>query len=292
MISPAQIEDGRRFAVRPRNPFRGDLLSTAGLVVLVVLLVVAVLRPFLPLGSPTDIGDGPRLASPSWQFPFGTDTLGRSMLPRVEEALGKTFLASALAVTITTAIAVLLGTLAGYKRGALDAVIGRMSDILFAFPAILLGLLIVTVTGPGETGTIIAVVLITLPLMTRVVRGAALGIADREFIVSAEVSGASVPRVTTTHLFPNVAGAVAIQMSYALSVAMLVESGLSFLGLGIQPPAASLGSLVYDGIDYMTYAPWLILIPGALLALAILSVNLVGDGLRDRFEPQEPRSLR
>jgi peptide/nickel transport system permease protein len=292
MISEAQIENGRRFTIRPRNPFRRDVLSTAGVVILVVLLALAVLGPFLPLGDTTRVGSGPRLAPPSWQFPFGTDTLGRSMLPRVVEGLGNTFLASVIAVTITTIISVLLGTLAGYYRGILDGAIGRISDILFAFPAILLGLLIVTVMGPGETGTIVAIVLIALPLMTRVVRGAALGVADREFIVSAEVSGASVPRLVATHLLPNVAGAVAVQMSYALSVAMLVESGLSFLGLGIQPPAASLGSLVYGGIDYMTSAPWLILIPGLLLALAILAVNLVGDGLRDRFEPQEPRSLR
>jgi len=292
VISPAQLEQRPRFWIRPRNPFRRDVLSTGGLVILVVLLAVAILRPLLPLGSPDAIGTGPRLASPSAHFPLGTDTLGRSMLPRVVEGLGHTFLTSAIAVAITTIIAVLLGTLAGYYRGAFDAAIGRISDILFAFPAILLGLLIVAVTGPGEKGTIIAIVLVALPLMTRVVRGAALGVADREFIVSAEVSGASVPRLVTTHLLPNVAGAVAIQMSYALSVAMLVESGLSFLGLGIQPPAASLGSLVYDGIDYLTFAPWLILIPGALLALAILAVNLVGDGLRDRFERQEPRPLR
>ena len=292
MISPAQLEQRPRLWIRPRNPFRRDVLSTGGLVILIVLLAVAILRPVLPLGNPDAIGVGPRLAHPSSRFPLGTDTLGRSMLPRVVEGLGHTFLTSAIAVAITTVIAVLLGTLAGYYRGVFDAAIGRISDILFAFPAILLGLLIVSVTGPGEKGAIIAIVLVALPLMTRVVRGAALAVADREFIVSAEVSGASVPRLVVTHLLPNVAGAVAIQMSFALSVAMLVESGLSFLGLGIQPPAASLGSLVYDGIDYLTLAPWLILIPGALLALAILSVNLVGDGLRDRFEPQEPRSLR
>lgn len=294
MTSDARVERAPRFSLRLRlrNPFPGDVLSTAGLVILVVLLAVAVLRPILPLGSPDQIGNGPRLAAPSGAFPFGTDTLGRSMLPRVVEALGNTFLASAIAVTITTVIAVLLGALAGYYRGVVDAAIGRMSDIFFAFPAILLALLIVTVVGPGETGTIVAIVLIALPLMTRVVRGAALSVADREFIVSAEVSGASVPRLIVTHLLPNVAGAVAVQMTFALSVAMLIESGLSFLGLGIQPPAASLGSLVYDGIDYLTFAPWLILIPGALLALAILAVNLVGDGLRDRFEPQEPRPLR
>jgi peptide/nickel transport system permease protein len=292
MTSETRLERHQRFSIRPSIPFRGDGLSTAGVAILLALLALAVLRPVLPFGSATSIGRGPQLAAPSWKFPFGTDSLGRSMLPRVVEGLGNTFLASAIAVTITTMIAVLLGTLAGYYRGVVDAVVGRISDILFAFPAILLALMIVTVVGPGETGTIIAIVFVALPLITRVVRGAALVVAEREFIVSAEVSGASVPRLLITHFLPNVAGAVAIQMSYALSVSMLVESGLSFLGLGIQPPSASLGSLVYDGIDYMTAAPWLILIPGAFLALAILSVNLVGDGLRDRFDPQEPRPLR
>jgi peptide/nickel transport system permease protein len=274
-----------------RLPFNRDPVSRFGLICLILLVVIAALGPVLPFGSPETIMVGPRLARPSWNLPLGTDSLGRTMLPRVVEGLRNSFLAAAIAVAITSALAIALGTIAGYRRGIIDAAVSRMTDVLFAFPFILLALLIAAITGPGETGAIIAIVLVTLPLMTRIVRGATLTTAQREFVVSAEVSGASLPRIVLIHLLPNIAGAVAIQMTYAMSISMLVESGLSFLGLGIQPPDASLGSLVHDGIDYLTLAPWLIFMPGVVLTLAILSVNLVGDGLRDRFDPQEPRSL-
>jgi peptide/nickel transport system permease protein len=274
-----------------RLPFGGDRLSRFGLVILILLLLTAALGPALPIGSPDRILAGPRLSSPSASLPFGTDPLGRSMLPRVVEGIQNSFLLAFLSVLITAALATVLGTLAGYRRGFVDAVVSRISDVLFAFPQILLALLVAAVVGPGKPGVMIAIVLIALPLMTRVVRGATMSMATRDFVVSAEVSGASLPRILLVHLVPNVAGVLAIQMTYAMSVSMLVESGLSFLGLGIQPPTASLGSLVHDGIDYMTLAPWLIFIPGVVLALAILSINLVGDGLRDRLDPQEPRPL-
>lgn len=272
-------------------PFKGDVVSRVGLICLVALLLVAILGPALPVGNADALGAGSRLAAPSVHFPFGTDSLGRSLLPRVIEGVRNSFLAAAIAVAITTVLAIGLGTVAAYKRGAVDAVVSRMSDVLFAFPSILLALLITAIVGPGESGAVIAIVVVTLPLMTRVVRSAALGVSRRDFIVASEVSGAPLWRIVVVHLVPNVAGAVALQMSYAMSVSMLLESGLSFLGLGIQPPDASLGSLVQEGIDYMTFAPWLIFFPGVVLAIAVLSVNLVGDGLRDRFEPQEARSL-
>jgi len=284
----------RNSLVSPRRirwSFRGDRLSQFGLACLTFFVLVAVVGPELPIGSPETILAGPRLASPSSHFPLGTDSLGRSMLPRVVEGIRNSFLMAGVAVAITTLLAVALGIIAGYRRGLIDAVITRVTDILFAFPTILLALLIAAITGPGETGVILAIVLVTLPLIIRVVRGATLSVARRDFVISAEVSGASLPRIVVVHLLPNVAGAVALQMTYAMSISMLIESGLSFLGVGIQPPAASLGSLVHDGIDYLTFAPWLIFAPGAVLALAILSITLVGDGLRDRLDPQKPRPL-
>jgi peptide/nickel transport system permease protein len=133
---------------------------------------------------------------------------------------------------------------------------------------------------------------VTLPLMVRVVRAATLTIADRDFVVTAEVGGASLARLLFIHVLPNIAGPLIVQATYALSVAMLVESGLSFLGLGMQPPDASLGSLVSQGNLYLVFAPWLVFAPGAVLALAILSVNLLGDGLRDMVDPRVQRLLR
>jgi peptide/nickel transport system permease protein len=289
--SATSVDVPRRLRRHARVPFEKDWLSRFGLISLGLFVLIAVAGPELPIGSPNKILAGPRLSSPSWDQPLGTDSLGRAMLPRVVDGVRNSFLIAAVAVAITTVLAVMLGTLAGYRRGLGDAAISRMSDILFAFPTILLALLIAAITGPGEKGVVIAIVLVTLPLMVRVVRSSTLAIARREFVIAAEVSGASLARIIAVHLLPNIAGAVALQMTYAMSISMLVESGLSFLGVGIQPPAASLGSLVHDGIDYMTLAPWLIFVPGAVLALAILSVTLVGDGLRDRFDPQKPRPL-
>src|SRR5262249_46297668 len=152
------------------------------------------------------------------------------------------------------------------------------------FPSLLLAILLVAIVGPGPTGAVLAIMLICVPLMTRVVRAASLVVVGRDFVTAAKVGGASPARILLVHVLPNVAGPAVVQATYALSVGMLIESGLSFLGLGLQPPKASLGSLVHEGAVYLPIAPWLVLIPGALLALAIMSVNLVGDGLRDRLD--------
>jgi peptide/nickel transport system permease protein len=173
---------------------------------------------------------------------------------------------------------------AAFYGGLVGELIARLADVLFAFPAILLALLVVAIMGPGQDGAVVAIALITLPMMVRVVRAASLRVVGRDFVVAARVGGTRAGRILFVHLLPNVAGAAIVQATYSLSVAMLIESGLSFLGLGVQPPRASLGSLVYEGSVYLPIAPWLVLIPGVLLALTIMSVNLVGDGFRDLLD--------
>jgi peptide/nickel transport system permease protein len=245
----------------------------------------------LPIGDPTAIGSGPRLAAPSLEFPLGTDELGRSNLPRVVGGIYVTFVVAAVAVLLTGMLGVMIGLTAAYFGGRLDMVVARFADILYAFPAIILGLMLASIIGPGSIAIISVIVAATLPLFIRVVRSVALSIASREFVTAAEVAGASALRVMLVHLLPNVAGAVIIQLTYALSIGMLIESALSFLGLGTQPPYPSLGSLLQLGAAYLTIAPWLVFPPGLILALAILSVNLVGDGLRDAIDPLRGKSL-
>ncbi|QEX15716.1 glutathione ABC transporter permease GsiD [Hypericibacter terrae] len=271
--------------------WRRDKLSFFGVVLLVVLVLLGLFGAYLPLGDPTKIGTGPRLFAPSWHLPFGTDELGRSFLPRVVQGIRSTFLISAIAVVITAVIGTLLGMLSGYFRGASDQLIARGADILFAFPALLLGLLIAAVMGPGEISVVAVISVATLPLFIRVVRSVTLGVAGRGFVTSAEVAGASSWRVMFVHILPNIMGAVVVQLSYALSIGMIIESALSFLGLGVQPPDASLGSLLRQGSAYLTIAPWLVLSSGAVLSAAIMSVNLVGDAVRDALEPLKGRSL-
>jgi peptide/nickel transport system permease protein len=284
----APVQSRRRL---PRVWRDADRLTRAGVIWGAALLVVGTLASLSLTGDAREIGAGPRLAPPSVDWVFGTDELGRSLLPRVAEGIRTTFLIALVSVTLTTLIGGLIGMLAGYRRGWMDSVVSRLTDVLFAFPALVLALLITVVVGSGGLATVVSIVLITSPLMIRVVRAATLMVSGRDFVVIAQIQGASLPRILFMHIAPNVAGTVATQAAYAMSLSMLIESGLSFLGLGVQPPEASLGSLVREGSEHLTDAPWLVFVPGGVLASAILAINLIGDGLRDTLDPRTPRSL-
>ncbi|HZH27399.1 MAG TPA: ABC transporter permease [Azospirillaceae bacterium] len=270
---------------------RLDALSRGAAALLGAILLLGAFGHLLPIGDPNDIAAGPRLSPPSWEFPLGTDELGRSFLPRVVHGIRTTFLVSAVAVLATAVAGTLVGMFSAYAGGLVDTLVMRLADIFFAFPAIVLGLLVSAVMGPGAFPAVLVISIVTLPLFVRVVRAVTLGVARREFVITAEVAGASAVRILLVHLLPNVAGAVIVQLTYALSIGMLVESGLSFLGLGTQPPDASLGSLLRLGAVYVGIAPWMVLSSGLLLALSIASVNLTGDGLRDLIDPLQGRPL-
>jgi peptide/nickel transport system permease protein len=197
-----------------------------------------------------------------------------------------------MAVLATAFIGTIVGMLSAYFGGFVDTVVMRLADVMFAFPAIVLGLLVSALLGPGIFPAVLVISFVTLPLFVRLVRAVTLSVAGREFVVAAEVAGASTARILVLHLLPNVSGAVVVQLTYALSIGMLVESGLSFLGLGTQPPDASLGSLLRLGAVYVGIAPWLVMSSGLLLALSIASVNLTGDGLRDAIDPLRGRALQ
>jgi peptide/nickel transport system permease protein len=276
---------------RPRHR-RLDGLTLAACFVLVFLVLAAVAGRLSMFGDPRRIANAGRLTPPSAKAVLGTDELGRSMLPRVAEAIGNTLVLALFAVAMATLAAMLLAIPAGYLRGVFDRVVVALADILFSFPALLFAILIAAVLGPGRPAAVAAIVLVTLPRMMRVFRQAAMVVAERDFVVHAEISGVPARRIMVAHIVPNIAGPIIVQATFALSVAMLVESGLSFLGLGVQPPSASLGSLVAGGLDALALNPWLVFIPSVALVAAIVSVNLVGDGLRDLFEPRELRSLR
>jgi peptide/nickel transport system permease protein len=273
------------------NLWRRDKLTALAAAMLVLLLLLGWLGPHLPIGEANRIAVGPRLSPPSLRFPFGTDELGRSFLPRVVIGIRATFLLSAAAVVLTAGLGTLTGMIAGYYRGVTDEIVARSADVLFAFPALLLGLLIAAAVGPGQTAAVVVIAIVTLPLFVRVVRSVTLTLSGRGFIVAAEVAGASALRILCVHILPNIAGAVVVQLTYALSIGMIIESVLSFLGLGVQPPDASLGSLLRLSSGYLTFAPWLALSSGAVLSLAIISVNLVGDAVRDALEPLDARTL-
>lgn len=270
---------------------RRDHLAAVGGLVLLALLLLGALGPWLPLGDPDQIGAGPRFAAPSWAMPFGTDELGRDLLPRVVRGIRATFVLALASVCGTAILGTLIGLYAAYVGRWVDTLIARAMDIMFAFPALMLGLLVAAVVGPGSISALAVILFATLPLFVRVVRSVTLGMVGRGFVTAAEVAGASRLRVMLVHLLPNVLGAVLVQFTYAVSIGILIESGLSFLGLGSQPPESSLGALLRLGSVYLTIAPWLALSAGVVLALSIVAVNLLGDGLRDALEPLRGRRL-
>jgi len=284
MMTTTATSAVRGFPFRLRLPFRGDTLSSVALIVVILFVLLAIFAPLLPLGSPVDINAGPRLSAPSWHLLAGTDNLGRSLLPRIAQSIRTTFVVALVAVGIGLVVGVLVGMIAAYYRGVADELISRSADIFFVFPGLVLALLIVAIVGPGEKGAIITVAILSVPMMVRVIRAASLRVMSRDFVLAAKVGGASSRRILLVHVLPNVAGTAVVQGTFTLSIAMLVESALSFLGLSVQPPQASLGSLVYEGSLYLPIAPWFALIPGVVLALLVVSVNLLGDGLRDALD--------
>lgn len=271
---------------------RSDAVLRTAVIVLGVIVVATVIAVLSGLTGSTDATVAGRLEGPSAIAPLGTDNLGRSLLPRLFQGTATTLVVSLIAVLCSAVVSTILGMLAGYYGGAVNEAVMRVADVLYAFPALVLAILVSALIGPGRPAATISIVVITIPLMTRVVRIATRGVADRDFIVSARISGVRTPVIFAQRLLPNIAGTIAVQASYALSVAILVEGGLSFLGFGVQVPEASLGLLIQQGMLYMTQAPQLLIIPGIVLVISILCINIIGDGLRDRFEPRETRSLR
>jgi peptide/nickel transport system permease protein len=268
-----------------RIPFHGDPLAQAGTIALVVLVGFSIVGLTTNIfGSPTTLG-GPALSVPGPGHALGTDQLGRSLMPRVVAGIHVTILLSAFAVMIAATIGSLLGLLSGYFKGLMDAIVPRLADLMFSFPAILLAIMISAILKPGTPSAIAAIVIVTLPVMIRVVRAATLTVAEQDFVIQARIAGAGLGRILALHLLPNVASVIIVQAAYSISFGMIIESGISFLGLGVQPPEASLGSLLHDGRVYLSVAPWLVFVPGIVLAITILSVNLVGDGLRRTIDP-------
>jgi peptide/nickel transport system permease protein len=187
-----------------------------------------------------------------------------------------------LAATLGT----VMGLVSGYFGGFLDEVIMRITDILFAFPTILLGLLVAMVLNPGVKSVVVTIVVATIPVFARVARGPTLSVRETEYTVAARVIGARSPRILFRYILPNVSTSLLVQLAFTLSGALIAEGALSFLGLGVQPPMPSLGSMLSDGKTYMEIAPWMMFVPGVALASCILAINLLGDELQAFTDPR------
>ncbi len=276
----------KKTAAALRRIWRANRLESVASLVLLVLVVASVLSKAWSVGGDPEQIVGSRLSPPSAEWPLGTDSLGRSLLARLLDGIGTSFTLSVVAVLLAGALGTVLGVAAGYAGRLFGEVVMRIVDIMYAFPALVLAILVAALLGPGTPATIASIVLVTVPLMTRMVRVATMAVVGRDFVVTARVSGVTTTTIVLRHIVPNIAGTIAVQLSYALSVAILVEGSLSFLGHGVQLPASSLGTLVEEGTVYLSTMPLLLFAPGLVLVLVILCINIIGDGLRDRFEPR------
>jgi peptide/nickel transport system permease protein len=276
---------------------RGTLLGRAveprgaglGLAVLVLVVLVAVLADAVAPYSPNQIQAVGILAPPSPDHPLGTDAIGRDVLSRIIFGSRVSLSAGIVSVAVALLLGVLVGLVAGYHGGWLDDLLMRMIDALYAFPALLLALAITAILGPGLTNVMLAIGIVFMPAFARLVRAQSLSVRERDFVVAARVTGAGPWRIMGVHIWPNVTAAIIVQASLQVGAAIVIEAGLSFLGLGVQPPAPSWGSMLKDGYQYMEQAPWLAFAPGAAIFVTVLAINLFGDGLRHALDPRLSR---
>ncbi|HEY2372878.1 MAG TPA: ABC transporter permease [Gaiellaceae bacterium] len=256
-------------------------LVLTGLVVLAALAAVAHLWPYDPVAQhPLDA-----LQGPSGKYWLGTDQFGRDVFSRCMEGTKSSLRVALVAVALASSVGTIAGIAAGFFGGVLDAVVMRLADILFAFPAILLALAIVSALGSGWFNTAIAIAIVYVPIFARVARGPVLALRDVDYVRAGRVLGFSSPRLLFRHILPNVAAVVIVQVTLSLSWAILTESSLSFLGLGTQPPEASLGLMVSDSRALAASYWWTLVAPAVAITIAIVGLNLLGDGLRDALDP-------
>jgi peptide/nickel transport system permease protein len=227
-----------------------------------------------------------RLKPPSSTYWFGTDLLGRDTFSRLMLGIGESFLVAFASVAVAATAGAVIGLFAAWWGHLWDGILMRIMDVLLAFPAILFALLIVAIQGPGVLTSITAIGIIYTPIFARVVRAPALALKAREFVEAARTFGSSQRYILSRHLLLNLVAPLTVQITLARAWALLTESGLSFLGLGTQPPAPSLGMMLAESKSMMTRAPWLMVFPGLTIMLAILGFNLFGDALRDILDPR------
>ena len=270
-------------AATPRRRLPGILVL--GLTVLTVIVLLALIGIWYTPYDPTGFAVRVRLAPPSLVHPFGTDEFGRDVASRVLAGAHLSLAIGFGAMLISLVFGVPLGLLAAFHRGAVEEVIMRSVDLLISVPPILLGLLILAVTPPNLSKTIIAVGLVYIPILVRLSRAVALGLLEEDFVQAAFARGEGAASILWYEILPNAWPPIIVECGLRVTFAILLGSALSFLGLGPQPPSSEWGLMIAESRDFLTQAPWIGLAPGLSLCLLLVSVNLVGEGLRERLDP-------
>ena len=260
-----------------------------GLAIVLAAFIAAVLGPVI---SPYDSSAqelSRRLEAPTLAHPFGLDELGRDILARILDGARISLMVGVAVVSVSSTLGMFFGAVAGYFGGRVDDVISRVIDVLMAFPGILLAIALVAVLGPGLTNVVLALSVIGWVGYARLVRGQALRAREFEFVQAARALGASSARIVVRHVLPTALPSVVVQATLGMAGAIIAEAALSFLGLGVQPPTPSWGSMLDAGRSHLFDAPHLTVIPGIAIALLVLGFNFLGDGLRDRIDPKTVR---
>lgn len=280
-------------ARRPRSPwilmvrrFAKNKRALVGLGMVIVFVIVALLAPWIAPYDPIEQNMEVILQSPSLAHPFGTDEFGRDLLSRIVHGAQISLMIGIIGVLISLVVGVALGTLSGYFGGAVDSVIMRIMDILMAFPSFLLALAIISALGPGMINVMIAIGIFSVPTFSRVSRSAVIAIKHKEYIEAAQSMGAAHLFIIVKHIIPNSIAPIIILTTLRIATAILTASGLSFLGMGAQPPTPEWGAMLNAGKEYIRTAPYLCMVPGLAIMFVVLAFNMVGDGLRDALDPK------
>lgn len=259
--------------------------ATVTAILVAMALVSYVWTPF----SPTAMNFRDKLQGPSLAHWFGTDNFGRDILSMIMVGARNSITVSIVAVLVGAGIGVPLGAWAAACGGWVDGLVMRMSDLAFAFPALLTAVIITAIFGPGATNAMIAIGIFNIPVFARVTRGASMGLWKREYVQAARCAGRGDVAITLLHILPNINHVLLVQVTIQFALAIVAEAGLSYVGLGTQPPMPSWGKMLNDAQTFIYQAPWLAIFPGLAITFAVLGLNLLGDGLRDILDPRVRR---
>lgn len=273
---------------KPRRKGQHRFSATLWFSTLVLALFVftAAIPALLAPYDPNEIGVGENLAPPMRGFPLGTDEFGRDILSRIIHCSRIELLVCFAGVGLAALCGIFPGLIAGYRGGLLDSVIMRLQEAILAFPAILFAILVAVALGSSALTIILTVGVIYAPRFARLVRGLVLVLKEQDFITASHASGASERRILFRHILPNCLPPILVQVTLAMGTAILIEAGLSYLGLGIQPPTATWGNMLQHAQSYPAQAPWYVITPGLCIFLVVLALNTVGDALRDTLDPR------
>jgi peptide/nickel transport system permease protein len=267
-------------------------MAIIGLIIIISLAFIAFFAPFIAPHDPIEQNLDKRLLTPCREYPMGTDDLGRCLLSRIIYGARVSLKLGVIVVGIITVIGVTLGLISGYYGGIVDEIIMRLVDVVLAFPGIILALAIAGALGPGLFNVMLALAMVGWTGLARVVRGSVLSVKQKEFVESARALGCSDLHIMTRHILPNVMAPVIVLATLDMAFIILAAAGLSFLGLGAQPPTPEWGSMLNNGRAFMRTAPHLTTFPGLAIMVAVLAFNFLGDGLRDALDPRQQRELK